>query len=332
MKAKTRAENGSLGESALVTRIAERFVIDPEHLFDILKATAFKQTGDKGITNEQMTALLVVADQYGLNPFTREIYAFPDKKGGIVPVVGVDGWNRIANEHPAFDGVEFAYSDDIVMMEGAQAPCHAWIETVLYRKDRNHPVRVREYLDECYRPPFIDRNTGYVTLGPWQTHPKRFLRHKAEIQCYRVGFAFVGIYDEDEAYRIIEGENARSDADPKPSATVVVPITATGSRGITRQATQHVSPATFNRKETDAFVARLVSRARASNQWEAAKELVRERLTGTAAAYALAELGKAQPAAAPDASLDPAGATEPTEQPPGPVAETESVPEQASFV
>ncbi len=36
-----------------------------------------------------MAALMIVADQYGLNPFTREIFAFPDKQNGIVPVVGV---------------------------------------------------------------------------------------------------------------------------------------------------------------------------------------------------------------------------------------------------
>ena len=40
-------------------------------------------------------ALLIVADQYGLNPFTREIFAFDDKRAGIVPVVSVDGWSRI---------------------------------------------------------------------------------------------------------------------------------------------------------------------------------------------------------------------------------------------
>ena len=47
------------------------------------------------VSDEQMIALLIVADQYGLNPFTKEIYAFPDKHKGIVPVVGVDGWSRI---------------------------------------------------------------------------------------------------------------------------------------------------------------------------------------------------------------------------------------------
>ena len=59
-----------------------------------------------------MTALLIVANQYGLNPWTKEIYAFPDRQNGIVPIVGVDGWARILNENPNFDGIEFDLDDE----------------------------------------------------------------------------------------------------------------------------------------------------------------------------------------------------------------------------
>ena len=41
---------------------------------------------DGMMTDAQMAALLVVANQYNLNPWTKEIYAFPDKSNGIVPV------------------------------------------------------------------------------------------------------------------------------------------------------------------------------------------------------------------------------------------------------
>ena len=84
----------------LIQKFAERFSVDSEKVIDILKATAFRQkAGSAPVTDEQMMALLIVADQYDLNPFTREIYAFPDKQNGIVPVVGVDGWSRIINQH-----------------------------------------------------------------------------------------------------------------------------------------------------------------------------------------------------------------------------------------
>lgn len=192
---------------SLVAKIAERYSVDQEKLLNTLKATAFKQRDGAAPSNEQMMALLVVADQYKLNPFTKEIYAFPDKQNGIVPVVGVDGWSRIINSHPQFNGMEFRYSDEKTTPQGAKSECHEWVECVIHRKDREYPTVVREYLDEVYRAPFEKKgNNGqtYMVDGPWQTHPKRFLRHKATIQCARLALGFVGIYDQDEAERIVE--------------------------------------------------------------------------------------------------------------------------------
>lgn len=165
--------------TVLADKLAVRFglVADGEVL-DVLKHTAFKS--DKEVTNAQMTALLVVANQYGLNPWTKEIYAFPDKRGGIVPVVGLDGWSRIINEHPQFDGMDFESTP-------TESTC------IIHRKDRSHPTRITEYLEECVR------NTD-----PWKSHPRRMLRHKSMIQCARLAFGFVGIYDKDEAERIVE--------------------------------------------------------------------------------------------------------------------------------
>jgi phage recombination protein Bet len=114
--------------TSVVVRMAERFGVDPDKMMGTLKATAFK--GE--VSNEQMMALLVVADSYGLNPWTKEIYAFPDKNNGIVPVVGVDGWSRIINSHPQFDGIDFEQDAD-------SCTC------TIHRKDRGHPIRVTEY-------------------------------------------------------------------------------------------------------------------------------------------------------------------------------------------
>jgi len=146
-------------------------------LIATLKATAFKGQ----VNDAQMTALLIVAQQYGLSPWTKEIYAFPDKNNGIVPVVGVDGWSRIINSHPQFDGIEFEQNDE-------SCTC------IIYRKDRNRPIKVTEWMAECKR-------NG---MGPWQSHPRRMLRHKAMIQCARLAFGYGGIYDQDEAERIVE--------------------------------------------------------------------------------------------------------------------------------
>ena len=164
--------------TTLARKLAQRFDMgDTPELLDTLKATAFKGQ----VSDAQMTALMIVSNQYGLNPWTKEIYAFPDKNNGIVPVVGVDGWSRIINEHPQFDGMEFD-------QDAEACTC------IIYRKDRAKPVKVTEYMDECKRG-----------TGPWQSHPRRMLRHKALIQCARLAFGYTGIYDQDEAERIVKG-------------------------------------------------------------------------------------------------------------------------------
>lgn len=152
---------------------------DDGELVAVLKATAFKGQA----TDAQMTALLIVASQYKLNPFTKELYAFPDRQNGIVPVVGVDGWSRIINSHDQFDGMDFQQDDE-------SCTC------TIHRKDRGHPIRVTEWMAECRR----------ANVGPWQSHPKRMLRHKAMIQCARLAFGFVGIYEQDEAERIVNAD------------------------------------------------------------------------------------------------------------------------------
>lgn len=164
---------------AQASKLAKTFGMESEgaDLVATLKATAFKGQ----VTDAQMAALLLVANQYGLSPWTKEIYAFPDRQNGIVPVVGVDGWARIINSHPQFDGMEFEQDEE-------SCTC------IMYRKDRSRPVKVTEYMSECKR-------SG---VGPWSSHPRRMLRHKAMIQCARLAFGFGGIYDQDEADRIIE--------------------------------------------------------------------------------------------------------------------------------
>ena len=218
--------------TTLVKKFADKFNFpDEKKLIDTLKATAFK-IKDGVVTDEQMSALLIVADQYGLNPFTKEIFAYPDKQNGIVPVVSVDGWSRIINQHPDMDGLEFVYSDDIVTDLPDAKSCSSWIECVIYRKGRSHPVRVKEFLDEVYRPPFegTSKNNGspYKVSGPWQSHTKRMLRHKSLIQCSRIAFGFVGIYDQDEAERIIEGQaevviDSAASQEPSDNAKRILP-------------------------------------------------------------------------------------------------------------
>jgi phage recombination protein Bet len=170
--------------------MASRCNVDPAKLHQTLKSTVFK-----GATDEEMLALVVTANTYQLNPLLKEMYAFPKKGGGIVPMVGVDGWLKIANRQENYDGMSVEVFGD------GKTPTHATCE--IYLKNRAHPVKVTEYFEECRR------NTD-----PWNQMPRRMIRNKVMIQAIRVAFGIGGIFDEDEATDIAGTRNVT----PKPAS------------------------------------------------------------------------------------------------------------------
>lgn len=135
-------------------------------------------------TQLDLERLLLAAEVNGLSPTGREIFLVPS--GGVLEpatvVVGVDGWSRIINTHKQFAGMRFKESDELV--DGVPS----WTECTMYRWDRRVPTSVREYLVEVRG----------LSAG-WITHPRRMLRHKAMVQCARLTFGLIGIYDADEA-------------------------------------------------------------------------------------------------------------------------------------
>ena len=242
-----------------IDQLAARFDLpqSPE-LYEVLKSTAFKDANDA-----QLSALLIVAKQYGLNPWTKEIYAFPDKKNGIIPVVSVDGWARIINSNPAFDGMDFNFSEEMVDMPGAACPAPAWTECVIHRKDRAHPTIIREYLDEVYRAPFQAKGQSgsYEVKGPWQSHPKRFSRHKAMIQCARMAFGFGGIYDQDEAERIVENIQPAKAIDPATGEIKAAPLPAYSDENFEKNLPTWRSLIESGKKTADQIIATVASKA-----------------------------------------------------------------------
>jgi phage recombination protein Bet len=169
----------TLPKRSLVDSMAAKYEMEPQAFMGAVKATCIK--GD--CSNEQFAAFLMVAKEYDLNPLTKEIYAFPDR-GGITPIVSIDGWMNLINSHPEFDGMEFTDSMD-------DAGKLFSVECRMYRKDRQRPTSVIEYMSECAR-----------ATDPWKKWPNRMLRHKAAIQCARYAFGFSGIMEPDEYERM----------------------------------------------------------------------------------------------------------------------------------
>jgi len=163
---------------SVLVDMSSRYGMEPAAFEATLRATVCKGN----VSREEFAAFLLVAKEYGLNPVTKELYAFPAKGGGIQPIVSIDGWSRIINDHPQFDGMEF--EDELDGGEVVAITCR------MHRKDRSRPIEATEYMAECRR-----------STDVWKTWPRRMLRHKAMIQCARYAFGFSGIVDPDEYER-----------------------------------------------------------------------------------------------------------------------------------
>lgn len=170
---------------SLLATFSHRYGLEANNMMRTLRATVLRPSSNgTEPSNEQVAAFLIVANHHQLNPFTKEVHGFVDKRGGIVPIVGVDGWAKKINEHQQFDGMDFEQDDE-------KCTC------TIYRKDRSHPVRVTEYLIECKQ-----------ASPAWTSHPKRMLRHRAMVQCARIAFSLAGVYDPDEGEQVLAAQDA----------------------------------------------------------------------------------------------------------------------------
>jgi phage recombination protein Bet len=187
---------------SLIAVMASERSMEPAIFAKTVKATCMPGN----VSDEEFAAFLMVAQRYGLDPITKEIYAFPKKGGGIQPIVGIDGWMNLINSNPNTDGLEFR--DDFNDAGNLVA-----ITAIIHRKDRKHPTMVTEYMEECKRP-----------TEPWQKWPARMLRHKAAIQCARYAFGFAGIIDPEEAERSPEVITETVAPPPPPAAQIAAPV------------------------------------------------------------------------------------------------------------
>lgn len=183
---RARASKVKPTEANIITKAVEKSGLSYQAFVDTLTQTAFQ--GVKFWRESDLERLLVAAHRYELDPLNREIMMFeigPAEPPELLLVVGVDGWAKIMNAHPQFDGISFIESQELV----GEVP--SWIECTIFRKDRKVPLSIKEYFAEA-------RNDQMA----WITHPRRMLRHKALVQCARLSFGLAGIYESDEAMRI----------------------------------------------------------------------------------------------------------------------------------
>ena len=116
--------------------------------------------------------LLRMMQSLRLDPLSEEIGFTKYEDGQWQVFITIEGCSKLLNQHPQFNGLHFTQADTLI--DGLPE----WIECSIYRKDREVPTTVREYLTEV---------TGENEI--WKKMPRRMLRHRALQQCVRLAIA-----------------------------------------------------------------------------------------------------------------------------------------------
>jgi len=142
--------------------------------------SALRNTVAPGLTDSEFLLFAEMVRATGLNPVTKEVWAI--KAGGRLQIMtGINGFLRIANSHPQFDGIEVEFE-----RQGGQfLSCTAKV----YRKDRRFPAVGTAYMAEYAKPSPI-----------WKTMPSVMLRKCALSLAIREAFIqeLGGLYTQEE--------------------------------------------------------------------------------------------------------------------------------------
>lgn len=286
-------------KSQLVAEVAGCLEITPDHFAQFL-VSAYP-----GAEFIQLLSYLLRCKKYKLDPIAKEIVALRDDFGRYEPYVTYDGWLRIMNNHPQFNGMKIRYAETCSKELHAVAQCHDWMECVIERKDRGKPTIVREYLDECYQAPSLTE-AGDPIQGPWQLYPKRRLRQKTTMEGVRAAFGI-----SDLRITLEMGDQRLVSAGGTPELTVVrssrnldgiVPTPA-----VQPEPQSSVLPLddteTAYAPSSDVVLAveSVIARSKQFNAPQVGMQLATEMFSGSELEFALAKIREAFPSIEPDA-------------------------------
>ena len=125
------------------------------------------------VPSKTILNLLRMMQSLHLDPLGEEIGFTQYDDGQWQVFITIEGCSKLLNQHPQFNGLVFTQADTLI--DGVPE----WIECAIYRKDREVPTTVREYLTEVKGENEI-----------WRKMPRRMLRHRALQQCVRLAIAW----------------------------------------------------------------------------------------------------------------------------------------------
>jgi len=117
---------------------------------------ALRSTIALGLTDAEFQLFGEIVRATGLNPVTKEIWAI--KAGGRLQIMtGINGFLRIANSHPQFDGMEVEHQFEGTTLLACTVK--------VYRKDRRFPATATAYMAEYSKPTPIWKQMPSVMLA-----------------------------------------------------------------------------------------------------------------------------------------------------------------------
>lgn len=141
-----------------------------------------RNTVAPGLTDSEFLLFSEIVKATGLNPVTKEVWAIK-AAGRLQIMTGINGFLRIANSHPQFDGIEIEFERS--GPELTFVSCTAKV----YRKDRRFPAVGTAYMAEYAKPTPI-----------WRQMPSVMLRKCALSLAIREAFIqeLAGLYTQEE--------------------------------------------------------------------------------------------------------------------------------------
>ena len=117
---------------------------------------ALRNTVAPGLTDSEFQLFAEIVKTTGLNPVTKEVWAI--KAGGRLQLMtGINGFLRIANSHPQYDGMEVSHEFDGKTLISCTVK--------VYRKDRRFPSVATAYMAEYKKSTPIWAQTPSVMLA-----------------------------------------------------------------------------------------------------------------------------------------------------------------------
>lgn len=179
-------------------QLASFLGIDKGMMIDTIKAQCFKGKRPDEVSDTQLAAFISTASVLKVNPLVPGmLYAYPERNGGITPILGPDGTFKKLDEmvgEGKLGGFECEVTCD---KDGKPVSATATI----FRKNNEHPAKYTAWFSEWC-----------VTSNPnWQTRPRHMLWVRAIKQAARQ--VIHGLPMDADEYAIAQMQNVTGTAD-----------------------------------------------------------------------------------------------------------------------